>query len=817
MPLRNGSSKKIVGQNIREFHTGKTYAHTEAKFGKKKADAQAVAVALSTARKYAKKAGGGKTDRYAGARRSNNIEDRRDEADINHWNDSLYWQPTTHFDGYFPTRQDGIVPSNHLAEQLGSADLEREAWNKASGFAEGGEANWEGADEEAQQNLAAQGSQSEPRKSWIPSTDQLSKWWYGEQPEKSIENEADLTADPVSRAIQGVGRAFTAPGRALKGEIPQEEMIPEATNMAGLITGGSYINPVKEGLGAGAGKLSHFTAKGAEKVEDIHANVMDASGWHAEDHPYGNKMAKELKTYYPKDIAASAYYLGISPKEVENLTTYMSPGAKDAFEKHYTKLLKSVEKAGPEKIAIGEPPIPPESEPVPIKFKTPSHEDEFVSTEPSMGPEWSPGPEDMRDVYTTVKAPKSNYPELPNHWVPNEKFDSHVRSLIQKDLQPIDWQKFNPIKYTYQQTQAMPPIDLKNISPQTLQLLGGRHDLPLWKGGNLGEGKYPAEIPHPAEEMVTPNLGGAPKHKFEKAFFTADNRHVAGMYGGTSPYVALTKKPVLQADYTDLAEKFGRSKGFVKAASYDPMMVKYIIDAAREQGADMVIMHNMMDLGGPQSQYAVLNPHILRAPHANFDPSKLHLRMPLAGLAGAGIYTYMAGQDEANAAEGKKTGGGVKKHPQIDDNPQDHEFIDFSRGGLIDSHIPGRTDKIPMRVRPGSYVLPADIPSALGEGNSKAGAEILKKMFTHGAYGLPPPHIHNREFRYPHMMRHKAEGGKTDHVPIVAAGGEFVVHPDVVEHLGNGSMTKGHKMLDQFVLHTRREHIKTLRKLKPPK
>ncbi len=68
-------------------------------------------------------------------------------------------------------------------------------------------------------------------------------------------------------------------------------------------------------------------------------------------------MAKELKAYYPKDIAASAYYLGISPKEVENLTTYMSPGAKDAFEKHYTKLLKSVEKAGPEKIAIGESPI----------------------------------------------------------------------------------------------------------------------------------------------------------------------------------------------------------------------------------------------------------------------------------------------------------------------------------------------------------------------------------------------------------------------------------------------------------------------------
>lgn len=51
MPLKKGKSRKTISTNIKEFHTGKTYAHTKNKFGKKRADKQAVAVALSAARR----------------------------------------------------------------------------------------------------------------------------------------------------------------------------------------------------------------------------------------------------------------------------------------------------------------------------------------------------------------------------------------------------------------------------------------------------------------------------------------------------------------------------------------------------------------------------------------------------------------------------------------------------------------------------------------------------------------------------------------------------------------------------------------------
>lgn len=51
MPLMSGSSKKTISKNIREFAHGKTFKKTARKFGRKRAVKQAVAVALSKARK----------------------------------------------------------------------------------------------------------------------------------------------------------------------------------------------------------------------------------------------------------------------------------------------------------------------------------------------------------------------------------------------------------------------------------------------------------------------------------------------------------------------------------------------------------------------------------------------------------------------------------------------------------------------------------------------------------------------------------------------------------------------------------------------
>ena len=119
--------------------------------------------------------------------------------------------------------------------------------------------------------------------------------------------------------------------------------------------------------------------------------------------------------------------------------------------------------------------------------------------------------------------------------------------------------------------------------------------------------------------------------------------------------------------------------------------------------------------------------------------------------------------------------------------------------GLIHSDVPGRTDEHPTDVPEGSYVFPADVVSALGEGNTMAGASLLNDLF----------------------QIKKASGGAVESaggsVPIIVAGGEYLLPPGKVTEVGAGDISVGHKRLDDFVRVVRKEHIKTLRGLPGPK
>jgi len=151
--------------------------------------------------------------------------------------------------------------------------------------------------------------------------------------------------------------------------------------------------------------------------------------------------------------------------------------------------------------------------------------------------------------------------------------------------------------------------------------------------------------------------------------------------------------------------------------------------------------------------------------------------------------------------------------------------------GFIHSPVPGRTDLINAQPLVGSYVVPADVVSGIGEGNSLAGAALLQRAMSVGPYGVPlPPHRGGgvgiprppARFTGPLMGPAAARGGRTkeregDPTPILAAGGEYIVAPHVVRAWGGGNLKKGHDVLDHWVVKKRKEIAKKMLSLPPPK
>jgi hypothetical protein len=158
--------------------------------------------------------------------------------------------------------------------------------------------------------------------------------------------------------------------------------------------------------------------------------------------------------------------------------------------------------------------------------------------------------------------------------------------------------------------------------------------------------------------------------------------------------------------------------------------------------------------------------------------------------------------DRALRASGQyASGGGV--HPGNVAKPI-NKAIALAQGhnpmtGPIHGVTPGRADHIATSVPAGSHILPADVVSALGQGNTNAGMQVLHKMF-----------------KAPKMPRKFASGGSAEPIDVLLSDGEYSIHPDVVAEIGGGDMKHGHDILDQWILSERAKNIEELKNLPPP-
>ncbi len=150
-----------------------------------------------------------------------------------------------------------------------------------------------------------------------------------------------------------------------------------------------------------------------------------------------------------------------------------------------------------------------------------------------------------------------------------------------------------------------------------------------------------------------------------------------------------------------------------------------------------------------------------------------------------------------NTARRAMERGGSPKNPKVFHGP-------------LKAAIPGRTDRLPIHVVSGSYVLPADCVSTLGENNTEAGFEVVKKMIEEAR---------SRGGRLNLRQKYGIRGPYHEEpalVGAIVAGGEYILTPEEVELFGGGDLDEGHKALDAFVKSQREKHIATLKKLPPP-
>lgn len=127
--------------------------------------------------------------------------------------------------------------------------------------------------------------------------------------------------------------------------------------------------------------------------------------------------------------------------------------------------------------------------------------------------------------------------------------------------------------------------------------------------------------------------------------------------------------------------------------------------------------------------------------------------------------------------------------------------------GLVHSASPGRADLVSARLRQGSYVLPADVVSGLGEGNTLAGAKVLHASLPEAAEMASAGRVA------------RAAGGRVDddEIEVKLSGGEFLVSPEQVAAIGEGDVEGGARALDELVAAVREHSRAAVDRMGPPK
>lgn len=272
----------------------------------------------------------------------------------------------------------------------------------------------------------------------------------------------------------------------------------------------------------------------------------------------------------------------------------------------------------------------------------------------------------------------------------------------------------------------------------------------------------------------------------------------------------------------------GNGKGSNFLGGLEGMLKNYMPWGQGQQGQSMQGGQNYWSqfMQHPQQQGAMASGGIAGAPMAKFGPDGTHDPVPhmIHPLFQRAPRPQMA-HVKGFADGGTESMSSAMPYWVRQQNNELERAMSQGVSTPIKSEVPGRTDQIPATVPAGAYVLPADVVSGVGEGNTNAGSAMIDRMLNSAPFGIkehaprghrgppPPP----RPFRDPADQMAAKGGGIQNHARIIVAGGEHLIHPNDVRRLGHGDLKRGHDILDSFVKKVRAATIAKLKKLPGPK
>ncbi len=698
MPLKPGNSKETVSQNISGFHTGPTYAHTAAKYGKKRANAQAIAVALSTARKYRKAEGGGV---YLGPmKKEDNWDDwsRIAGPELHRGDPEKYMKSADPSEeGAMDTDRGVLFIRKHPAKDEVPMSARG---GKIRGYDDGGAA-------------FGTGSPAEEMEKPNPLADYLRKI---------------------------AGEAVTLPRRAIQ------------NSQYSLDTGNYNPAPTVEAamLPMGTGAVAGVPVKAGEAV--LGAGPIRA--YHGSPHDFDAFDLSKIGT----GEGAQAYGHGLYFAEHEPVA------------KKYRDALAGT-------MIEGKPfnPDNPLHSAASLVGQAGSREGAIATIKQRI--ERDPGDDFYPRVLNLLQSNRELPRASPN---PGKMYEVNINA---DPAHFLDWDK--PLA---QQPEVLSKLENAGV-------FTGRKNFDTWDALIGPNGTY-----------VNPNDAA------QRAYIAAQQAHGADAATNTFREAGIPGIKYLDQGsrrLNDVLSNFERELERAKTpeakASIKDSMAQYAAQASRNY---VVFNDKIIDI---LRKYGIAVPGAAGAAAMATQSERSPDRMKRGGKI----------LDRALREAKKYASGGPLNESGLGD-PANHIS---HPSGLINSSVPGRTDKLPINVKAGSYIVPSDTVSALGEGNTSAGTKVMDHMIashaaklgSHRAGKIAMPGM-KRKIRLTTMRTTgMADGGEAGEVPIIAAGGEYVVHPDDVTAIGGGDLDKGHSVLDAFVKKTRRELRQKLGRLRPPK